>query len=346
VVDSVTVAGTGVVLIGQHIHNNDTSPSNSDRINNDDGGSSSGNHADGDYDRYHPQQVLLHPQDPIKSNVLCSHGHVLAPEHCNPVRCRNRSASSPLFPRSYATPSPRVRANSCFTFDRETRASQDSDEYYHGPSAFQEEEAALEYAAELAALKAGLRRTRTKSNAASTAGAGIDTRSRSGVEQPLDYDGSDEEEAIEEDDHDDGLTGICAPQSQFFITSVMCSNTMTRDGLANERTYLAWLNTCNALCLVSFTFFSRALSLEIVNDNSSEGHDTQHKDRLSKAIGYVCFISAFLATLFSLFKYLRNIRRISTRYPFAQAGKWTFTVGMFFGILIMSALVIAYTTHL
>ncbi|KAG0290866.1 hypothetical protein BGZ96_005670 [Linnemannia gamsii] len=85
------------------------------------------------------------------------------------------------------------------------------------------------------------------------------------------------------------------------------------------------------------------MTLDSVKENDGEEKDTIHKDRLSRAVGYVCFAVAFLSAIYSSLKYLRNIRRISTRYPFAQAGAWTFTVGMIIGTIIMVALVLAYT---
>ncbi|KAF9289266.1 hypothetical protein BGZ88_007821 [Linnemannia elongata] len=119
---------------------------------------------------------------------------------------------------------------------------------------------------------------------------------------------------------------------------------MARDALANERTFLAWLNVSIALCLVSFTFISRSLTLDSVKQDISQGKDMIHKDHLSRAVGYACFVVAIFSAIYSPLKYLRNIRRISTRYPFVQAGAWTFTVGMILGTLIMVALVLAYTT--
>ncbi|KAK3846219.1 MAG: hypothetical protein J3R72DRAFT_434374 [Linnemannia gamsii] len=153
---------------------------------------------------------------------------------------------------------------------------------------------------------------------------------------------SDEYHDEEEEDH--FLSGLCLPRSQFFQTSVICSNTMARDALANERTFLSWLNVSIALCLVSFTFISKSLTLDSVRQDIGQDKDLVHKDHLSLAVGYVCFAVAFFAAIYSPLKYLRNIRRISTRYPFAQAGKWTFTVGMILGTLIMTVLVLAYTT--
>ncbi|KAG0073333.1 hypothetical protein BGZ89_006626 [Linnemannia elongata] len=119
---------------------------------------------------------------------------------------------------------------------------------------------------------------------------------------------------------------------------------MARDALANERTFLAWLNVSIALCLVSFTFISRSLTLDSVKQDISQGKDMIHKDHLSRAVGYACFVVAIFSAIYSPLKYLRNIRRISTRYPFVQAGAWTFTVGMILGTLIMVVLVLAYTT--
>ncbi|KAG0281944.1 hypothetical protein BGZ95_000009 [Linnemannia exigua] len=99
-----------------------------------------------------------------------------------------------------------------------------------------------------------------------------------------------------------------------------------------------------ALSLVSFTFISKSLTFDSLRQDIGQDKDLVHKDHLSLAVGYICFVVAFFAAIYSSLKYLRNIRRISTRYPFVQAGKWTFTVGMILGTLIMTVLVLAYTT--
>ncbi|KAI1320217.1 hypothetical protein EDD11_001822 [Mortierella claussenii] len=192
----------------------------------------------------------------------------------------------------------------------------------HGLSAIEEEEAALEHAEELAVLKAGFRSSDISSgdDAACRTGSRSDTSQHLGETFHCDSEQDDGPEAVDlgldEDENDHCLSGVCLPPSQFFQTSVICSNTMTRDGL------------------------------ETLAENTQENRDHEHKDHLSRGIGYVCFLSAFFASIYSLLKYLRNIRRISTRYPFAQAGAWTFTVGMFLGMLIMVALVLANTSHI
>ncbi|KAG0290499.1 hypothetical protein BGZ97_006157 [Linnemannia gamsii] len=94
-----------------------------------------------------------------------------------------------------------------------------------------------------------------------------------------------EEEDKDEDHHEDGheesdhfCSGICLPRSQFFQTSVICSNTMARDAL---------------------------VTFDSVKEDIGQGEDIVHKDRLSKAVGYLCFIIAFLAAIYSALKYLR-----------------------------------------
>ncbi|KAF9093934.1 hypothetical protein BGX23_002703 [Mortierella sp. AD031] len=82
---------------------------------------------------------------------------------------------------------------------------------------------------------------------------------------------------------------------------------MARDALANERTFLSWLNVSVALCLVSFTFISKSLSLDSLREMIGEEKELVHKDRLSIAVGYVCFIVAFLSAIYSALKYLRYV---------------------------------------
>ncbi|GJJ73709.1 putative membrane protein [Entomortierella parvispora] len=215
----------------------------------------------------------------------------------------------------------------------------------HGTSAMEEEEAALQCAAELRAAKRASLITSNNSKISKLASKTLNSLGLSS-ELPLSATLTPPECIEDEEEHDNFLSGLCIPESKFFMTSVICSNTMTRDGLANERTFLAWSNVCVALCLVSFTFISKSFSLDSLDFITRPGQPAPHKDKLSMGVGYTCFITAFLASIYNVLRYLRNIRRISTRYPFAQEGKWTFTVGMFLGILIMVILVLAYTTHI
>jgi hypothetical protein len=60
-----------------------------------------------------------------------------------------------------------------------------------------------------------------------------------------------------------------------------------------------------ALCLVSITFISKSVTFDSVKEDIGQGEDIVHKDRLSKAVGYLCFIIAFLAAIYSALKYLR-----------------------------------------
>ncbi|KAF9391844.1 hypothetical protein CPC16_003860 [Podila verticillata] len=213
-------------------------------------------------------------------------------------------------------------------------------EELYGPTAKTEEDIALQVGLELAA------RRKSSSHQSTQSSNGLSSRS-----SYRDLEGNDEveddgysEHDLDDEEKDNCLSGICLPSSQFFQTSVICSNTMTRDGLANERTFLSWLSVSMSLCLVSFSFITRALTLDSVTDESEDR--SAQKDKLSRWIGYVCFGCAFFAAIYSLLKYLRNIQRISTRYPFAQAGAWTFTVGMILGVLIMVALTLAYTENI
>ncbi|KAF8931010.1 hypothetical protein BGZ52_000185 [Haplosporangium bisporale] len=195
-------------------------------------------------------------------------------------------------------------------------------EELYGPTAKTEEDIALQVGLELAA------RRKSSSHQSTQSSNGLSSRS-----SYRDLEGNDEveddgysEHDLDDEEKDNCLSGICLPSSQFFQTSVICSNTMTRDGL------------------VSFSFITRALTLDSVTDESEDR--SAQKDKLSRWIGYVCFGCAFFAAIYSLLKYLRNIQRISTRYPFAQAGAWTFTVGMILGVLIMVALTLAYTENI
>ncbi|KAI8361584.1 hypothetical protein B0O80DRAFT_494126 [Mortierella sp. GBAus27b] len=205
---------------------------------------------------------------------------------------RPRTMSSPARPRAYSVHTYRVRPSSfCGVIEEEVEEHDERTctlHLHHGTSAFEEEEAALEFAAILAAA-----RTTSSREAATEAGFG------QGVTQGCPTLSEEEEET------DHCLSGLCMPDSHFFQTSVMCSNTMTRDGLANERTFLSWLSVCNALCIVSLSFISRSLTLNVIPGNEQTGHLQQNRDTLSRFIGYICFASACLATIYSLLKYLR-----------------------------------------
>ncbi|KAG0326248.1 hypothetical protein BG000_001490 [Podila horticola] len=217
-------------------------------------------------------------------------------------------------------------------------------EELYGPTAKSEEDLALQVGLELAArrkqsIQPSIHTSTSLSSGMSSGSSERDLEGNDEDEDHLEHDLDDEEK-------DNCLSGICLPSSQFFQTSVICSNTMTRDGLANERTFLSWLGVSMSMCLVSFSFITRALTLDTIAEEPPDNGPYEHKDKLSRWIGYVCFGCAFFAAIYSLLKYLRNIRRISTRYPFAQAGAWTFTIGMILGVLIMVALTLAYTENI
>ncbi|KAG0035551.1 hypothetical protein BGZ82_005219 [Podila clonocystis] len=175
-------------------------------------------------------------------------------------------------------------------------------EELYGPTAKSEEDVALQVGLELAARRKQSIQQSTHTSASSSSGLSSGSSER-------DLEGNDEDEDhlehdLDNEEKDHCLSGICLPRSQFFQTSVICSNTMARDGLANERTFLSWLNVSMSLCLVSFSFTTRAFTLDTVVDET-EGHSSEHKDRLSRWIGYVCFGCAFFAGVYSLLKYLR-----------------------------------------
>ncbi|KAG0089986.1 hypothetical protein BGZ93_009758 [Podila epicladia] len=215
-----------------------------------------------------------------------------------------------------------------------------------GPTARSEEDLALQVGLELAARRKQSIQQSTQTGAGSSSGMSSGSSERDQEGNDVDKDTLEYHYHLDDEEKDHCLSGICLPRSQCFQTSVICSNTMTRDGLANERTLLSWLNVSMSLCLVSLSFMTRAFTFDTIADDVQDNRPSGHKDRLSRWIGYVCFGCAFFAAIYSLLKYLRNIRRISTRYPFAQAGKWTFTVGMVLGVLIMVALTIAYTENI
>ncbi|KAF9421045.1 hypothetical protein BGZ94_008954 [Podila epigama] len=230
--------------------------------------------------------------------------------------------------------------------------SLDLDELYYGTTAITEEDMALQYGLALMASRRLSDRQHRVIEARLEEHSGVHSNVNSdhgsnnmGDNSCCGRDLEDGDDSIEEDEeeNDNCLSGVCLPSSQFFQTSVICSNTMARDGLANERTFLSWLSVSMSLCLVSFSFISRFLTLDNLSEETRKDYNPESKDRLSRWIGYVCFGCALVSAIYSMLKYLRNIRRISTRYPFVQAGKWTFTVGMVLGTLIMVALVLSYT---
>ncbi|KAF8940740.1 hypothetical protein BGZ58_005068 [Dissophora ornata] len=149
-----------------------------------------------------------------------------SPRYTSKMTPRIRSISSPTIPQSYSLPSFPRKAKSCYAFEEACESHWD-----YGPSAIAEEEAALEYAAELAAAKAASKKRKRSSSVTSVAGgaeAEAEAETGTGVDWGAAF-GEEEEEIEEEDDH--CLSGVCLPKSQFFQTSVICSNTMTRDGL-------------------------------------------------------------------------------------------------------------------
>ncbi|KAG9325922.1 hypothetical protein KVV02_005766 [Mortierella alpina] len=217
-------------------------------------------------------------------------------------RRRGRSNTVPARSISFKIP-PHGRSNNAFP----KLGGCDAVDEHHGSTAYAEEEAALEHAAALVAAKAALDASKVESRKKKLSGTGVGTAesavgastvtavSRAGLEEEGEI-----PDPHDEDDH--CLSGVCLPRSQFFQTSVICSNTMTRDGLANERTFLSWLGVCVALSLVSFTFITRAFTLDAVTHGN---HEFKPKDRTSIAVGYLCFVTANMASVYSLLKYLR-----------------------------------------
>ncbi|KAF9968492.1 hypothetical protein BGZ70_003346 [Mortierella alpina] len=169
----------------------------------------------------------------------------------------------------------------------------DEEDDHHGSTAFAEEEAALEHAAALVAAKAAAdaakAEARKKKGSEPGVGTAESTAGTSTATADVDPDLQEANEVpVPHDEDDNCLSGVCLPRSQFFQTSVICSNTMTRDGLA--------------LSLVSFTFITRSFTLDAVTHHN---HEFKPKDRTSIAVGYLCFITANLASIYSLLKYLR-----------------------------------------
>ncbi|KAF9276657.1 hypothetical protein BGZ68_009858, partial [Mortierella alpina] len=207
-------------------------------------------------------------------------------------RRRGRSNTVPARSVSF-----RVPADSRSSYVVHKLGEYDDVDDHLGSTAYAEEEAALEYAAALVAAKAAADAAKAESRKKRIFGTGVGTaESTVGASNVSADTGPDleEEGAVPDqpDEDDNCLSGVCLPRSQFFQTSVICSNTMTRDGLG----------VCVALSLVSFTFITRSFTLDAVTHRS---HEFKPKDRKSIAIGYLCFITANIASVYSLLKYLR-----------------------------------------
>ncbi|CAO3563680.1 unnamed protein product [Mortierella alpina] len=244
------------------------------------------------HNSYQDQSSYLHQSDDEETDASTSASH----------RRRGRSNTVPVRSISFKIPAhnkSNIAIHKLGEYDEE-------DEQHHGSTAYAEEEAALEHAAALVAAKAASDAARAEARKKKVSGIGVGTAgSTAGTSTVM----ADTDPALEEageipdphDEDDNCLSGVCLPRSQFFQTSVICSNTMTRDGLANERTFLSWLSVCVALSLVSFTFITRSFTLDAVTHN----HEFKPKDRTSVAVGYICFVTANLASIYSLLKYLR-----------------------------------------
>ncbi|KAG0353285.1 hypothetical protein BG005_007398 [Podila minutissima] len=99
-----------------------------------------------------------------------------------------------------------------------------------GPTAKSEEDLALHVGLELAAKRKQSIQQSTQTSAGSSSGMSSGSSER-------DLEGNDEDEDqlerhLDDEEKDHCLSGVCLPRSQFFQTSVICSNTMARDGLA------------------------------------------------------------------------------------------------------------------
>ncbi|KAF9135871.1 hypothetical protein BGW39_010686 [Mortierella sp. 14UC] len=235
---------------------------------------------------------------------------------------RSRRRSSTRVSVDYSVPSFRLsKTEASLCADQSEAVCEVHD--HHGITAIAEEEAALEHSAALTAAKqaallalqrmdgieaaAGVGEARSGSssclclppprhrhllNSAMMSGSAGDGAARPNENDTHNSNNNCEEEEdehhVEEEEEDHFLSGLCLPRSQFFQTSVICSNTMARDALA--------------LCLVSFTFISKSLTLDSVRENIGEEKDNDH---LSLAVGYACFAVAFFAAIYSPLKYLR-----------------------------------------
>lgn len=101
-----------------------------------------------------------------------------------------------------------------------------SEELY-GPTAKTEEDIALQVGLELASKRRPSTHQSTQSS--NGLGSGSSDRDLEGNNEGEDDDYSEHD--LDDEEKDDCMSGICLPSSQFFQTSVICSNTMTRDGL-------------------------------------------------------------------------------------------------------------------
>ncbi|KAF9933599.1 hypothetical protein FBU30_005038 [Linnemannia zychae] len=178
----------------------------------------------------------------------------------------------------------------------------------YGKSAYAEEEEALEHSAALTAARHAALLARQRANdVEATAGVGSgDNREsvintcgsgtcgsclpsiRHSIGKSHEEAGEDELDLCHDDDESDNFfSGICLPRSQFFQTSVICSNTMARD------------------VLVSFTFISKSMTFDTLRENIGEDKDVVYKDHLSEVIGYICFSAALFSAVYYSLKYLR-----------------------------------------
>jgi hypothetical protein len=159
-------------------------------------------------------------------------------EHEPTLPRRPRIMSSPPRPRAYSIHTYRVRANSYCGVIEEERGSGEEEERIcefhvdHGPSAIEEEEAALEFAAVLAAAKAAS----LGGGVGVAAAIGTGGRDWAALASTEEESICMEDEGEEEEEEDHCLSGLCMPQSHLFMTSVICSNTNARDGFGKRRT--------------------------------------------------------------------------------------------------------------
>lgn len=108
------------------------------------------------------------------------------------------------------------------------------EEELYGPTAKSEEDLALQVGLELAARRKQIIQPSIHTSTSLSSGMSSGSSER-------DLEGNDEDEDhlehnLDDEEKDNCLSGICLPSSQFFQTSVICSNTMTRDGLGKVST--------------------------------------------------------------------------------------------------------------
>lgn len=109
-------------------------------------------------------------------------------------------------------------------------------EELYGPTAKTEEDIALQVGLELAARRKSSTHQSTQSSySLSSASSDRDLESNNESED----DGYSEHD-LDDEEKDNCMSGICMPSSQFFQTSVICSNTMTRDGLGRRPTNMSF----------------------------------------------------------------------------------------------------------